>query len=91
MFALQELTASRQFSVFSVMVGGRFIIIFSRAGTLGGLRALILRLSERTMRTDTGIVLVMDQGNPHHAKVVHKYLDKVRDRIRVFWLPHYCP
>jgi hypothetical protein len=56
-----------------------------------GLRALLLRLADRARRTGKRIVLVMDQGNPHHAKVVHRYLDKVRDKIQAFWLPHYCP
>ena len=33
----------------------------------------------------------MDQGNPHHAKALHHDLQLVKDRVEVFWLPHYCP
>ncbi len=59
--------------------------------TAWGFRMLLPQLVRRAKRTGRRIVLVMDQGNPHHAKAVHHDLQLVKDCIEVFWLPHYCP
>jgi len=42
-------------------------------------------------RTGRRIVLVMDQGSPHHAEALARYLDHVKEHLEVFWLPHYSP
>lgn len=59
--------------------------------TAWGVRRLIDRLRIRARHTGRKIVLVMDQGNPHHAKAVHRDLELAAPWIEVFWLPHYSP
>lgn len=59
--------------------------------TAWGARHLIDRLTRRAQRTGKKIVLVLDQGNPHHAKVVHRDLELAAPWVEVFWLPHYAP
>lgn len=48
-------------------------------------------LVRRARQTGRRIVLVIDQGKPHHAKAFHKDLQDVREHVEVFWLPHYSP
>ena len=52
---------------------------------------LLQKLVARSRRTGRRIILVMDSGNPHHAKAVHSDLQIVRAHVTPFWLPHYCP
>lgn len=59
--------------------------------TAWGFRLLLQKLVRRARRTGRKIVLVMDQGNPHHAKAVHHDLQVVKEHIEAFWLPHYSP
>lgn len=56
-----------------------------------GCRALLQQLVRRARRTGRRIVLVMDQGKPHHAKAFHHDLQNVKEHVQVFWLPHYSP
>ena len=37
------------------------------------------------------IRLVCDNGRFHHTQAVQKWLEAHRDRIKIFWLPPYCP
>ncbi len=37
------------------------------------------------------ICLVCDNGRFHDTKAVREFLDQHRDRIRIYWLPPYCP
>lgn len=84
---------NRKQTVFGVFCygGGMFYYHIQPRKNSWGLRVLLPRLADRARRTGKRIVLVMDQGNPHHAKVIHRQLYDLRSRIRVFWLPHYCP
>ena len=59
--------------------------------TAWGVRALLQQLVRRARRTGRRIVLVMDQGNPHHSKALHRQLEDVKRHIEVFWLPYYSP
>jgi hypothetical protein len=56
-----------------------------------GVRMLLRPLVQRARRTGRRILLVMDQGAPHHAKVLQNDLQLVKEHVRVFWLPHYSP
>lgn len=56
-----------------------------------GVRQLVHHLVQRVRQTGRRIILVMDQGNPHHAKALHNDLHLVKEHVRVFWLPHYSP
>jgi len=59
--------------------------------TAWGWRMLLQKLVSRARRTGRKIILVMDSGNPHHAKVVRDDLQNVRAHVMAFWLPHYSP
>jgi hypothetical protein len=59
--------------------------------TAWGVRVLLQRLVRRAKRTGRRIVLVMDQGNPHHAKALKRHLEQISEYIEAFWLPYYCP
>lgn len=59
--------------------------------TAWGARVLLQKLVRRARQTGRRIVLVMDQGNPHHAKALHRDLELFKDHVEVFWLPHYSP
>lgn len=59
--------------------------------TAWGVRALLLQLVKRARRTGRRIVLVMDQGNPHHAKSLERDLEDLKRHIEPFWLPCYSP
>lgn len=52
---------------------------------------LLQKLLRRAGHTGRRIFVVMDQGNPHHAKALERYLQYVKEHIEPFWLPHYCP
>jgi transposase len=59
--------------------------------TAWGVRALLQQLIRRARRTGRRIIMVMDQGNPHHAKALRRHLQEVGEYIEVFWLPYYSP
>jgi hypothetical protein len=54
-----------------------------------GVQALLQKLVHRARRTGRRIVVVMDQGSPHHAKALTRYVEDVKEHLEVFWLPHY--
>jgi transposase len=58
--------------------------------TAWGMRHLVGRLLHRARRTGRRIVLVLDRGNPNHARALHRGLEMARPHIEVFWLPNYC-
>lgn len=37
------------------------------------------------------VILVLDNASYHHAQIVQEYLETVKDRVFVFWLPTYAP
>jgi transposase len=59
--------------------------------TAWGVRILLAKLVKRAKRTGHRIIVVMDQGNPHHAGSLKQYLADVKEHIEAFWLPHYSP
>lgn len=59
--------------------------------TAWGVQMLLQKLLRRARRTGRRILAVMDQGNPHHAKALERYLQDVKEHIEPFWLPHYSP
>lgn len=75
---------------------GMFIHGTQPRATAWGMRQIVQRLLKRATRTGrtgrTGrkIVLVLDRGNPNHAKALHRDLEMAKPHIEVFWLPHYC-
>lgn len=59
--------------------------------TAWGVQLLLQKLVRRARRTGRRIVVVMDQGSPHHAEALARYLENVKEQLEVFWLPHYSP
>ena len=70
---------------------GRFVYHVQPRKTAWGVQILLQRLLHRARRTGRRIVVVMDQGSPHHAEALTQYLDDVKEHLEVFWLPHYSP
>lgn len=58
--------------------------------TAWGMRHLVQRLLQRARRTGRKIVLVLDRGNPNHARALHHDLEMAKPLIEAFWLPNYC-
>ncbi len=58
--------------------------------TAWGMRHLVQRLLSRARRTGRKVVLVLDRGNPNHAKSLHRDLEMAAPLIEVIWLPSYC-
>src|SRR5690606_3776787 len=69
---------------------GLFIHGTQPRATAWGMRQIVQRLLKRARRTGRRIVLVLDRGNPNHAKALHDDLEMARPHIEVFWLPNYC-
>ena len=84
---------NRKQTVFGAFCYGRGLFYYhiQPRKTAWGVRALLQRLARRARRTGRRIILVMDQGNPHHAKALHKHLEDIKEHIEVFWLPYYSP
>lgn len=70
--------------------GGLFLHHTQPRKTAWGMRALVQRLLSRAKRTGRRIVLVLDRGNPNHAKSLHRDLELAAPWIETFWLPNYC-
>jgi len=68
---------------------GSFYYHIQPRKTPWGARILLAELVKRARRTGRRIIVVMDRGNPHHARSVKRYLADVKEHIEVFWLPHY--
>lgn len=69
---------------------GMFIHGTQPRSTAWGMRQIVQRLLKRARRTGRKMVLVLDRGNPNHAKALHRDLEMARPHIEVFWLPNYC-
>jgi transposase len=84
---------NRKQTVFGAFCYGRglFYHHIQPRKTAWGVRVLLQSLVRRARRTGRRIILVMDQGNPHHARVLQRHLEDVRQYITVFWLPCYSP
>lgn len=54
------------------------------------MRRLVQRLLHRARRSGRNTVLVLDRGNPNHARSLHRDLEMAEPLIEVLWLPHYA-
>ena len=84
---------NRKQTVFGAFCYGRglFVSHVQPRKTAWGVQLLLQKLVRRARRTGRRIVLVMDQGSPHHAEALVRYLENVKEHLEVFWLPHYSP
>jgi len=84
---------NRKQTVFGAFCYGRglFVSHVQPRKTAWGAQLLLQKLVRRARRTGRRIVVVMDQGSPHHADALARYLEDVKEQLEVFWLPHYSP
>jgi hypothetical protein len=84
---------NRKQTVFGAFCYGRGLFYYhiQPRKTAWGARILLAKLVKRARRTGRRIIVVMDQGNPHHAGSFKQYLSDVKEHIEVFWIPHYSP
>jgi transposase len=69
---------------------GMFLHHTQPRATAWGMRQLVHRLLQRAKRTGRRIVLVLDRGNPNHARALHRDLESAWPYIEVLWLPKHC-
>jgi transposase len=69
---------------------GTFLYHTQPRVTAWGMRHLVQRLLRRARRTGRRIALVLDRGNPNHARALHRDLELARPHIEVIWLPKHC-
>lgn len=84
---------NRKQTIFGAFCYGRGLFYYhvQPRKTAWGARILLAKLVKRARRAGRRIIVVMDQGNPHHARSLKQYLSDVEGHIEVFWLPHYSP
>jgi hypothetical protein len=83
---------NRKVAAFGAVCYGRgsFLHHTQPRATAWGMRHLVQRLLQRARRTGRRIVLVLDRGNPNHARSLQRDLGMARPHIEVFWLPKHC-
>jgi hypothetical protein len=83
---------NRKIAAFGAVCYGRGLFLHHTQPrvTAWGMRWLVQRLLQRARRTGRRVVLVLDQGNPNHAKALHRDLELAAPHIDVVWLPQYC-
>lgn len=84
---------NRKQTVFGAFCYGRGLFVYhvQPRKTAWGVQILLQKLLNRARQTGRRIVVVMDQGSPHHAEALTRYMEDVREHLEVFWLPHYSP
>lgn len=84
---------NRKQTVFGAFCYGRGLFVYhlQPRKTAWGVQLLLQKLVRRARRTGRRIVVVMDQGSPHHAEALARYLHDVKAQLEVFWLPPYSP
>jgi len=83
---------NRKVAAFGALCYGRGLFVYHTQprATAWGMRALVQRLLARARRTGRRVVLVLDRGNPNHAKALHRDLGLAEPWVRAEWLPYYC-
>jgi hypothetical protein len=83
---------NKKLAAFGALCFGRGLFLHHTQprATAWGMRHLVQRLLGRAKRTGRRIVLVLDQGNPNHARALHRDLELAQPHIQVLWLPKHC-
>jgi hypothetical protein len=83
---------NRKLAAFGALCYGKGLFLHHTQprATAWGMRRLVQRLLSRARRTGRRVVLVLDQGNPNHARALHRDLQLAAPHLEVVWLPHYC-
>ena len=83
---------NKKLAAFGALCYGRGLFVHHTQprATAWGMRQLVQRLLQRARRTGRRVVLVLDQGNPNHAKALRRDLELAAPHVEVVWLPKYC-
>jgi len=83
---------NRKLAVFGALCYGCGVFLHHTQprATAWGMRCLVQRLLTRARRTGRRMIVVLDQGNPNHAKSLQRDLELATPHLEAFWLPHYC-
>jgi transposase len=83
---------NKKLAAFGALCYGRGLFLHHTQprATAWGVRHLVQRLLQRAKRTGRRIVLVLDRGNPNHARALHRDLELAHPHIEVVWLPKHC-
>jgi transposase len=71
--------------------GSLFVITASKFNAVSFKRFLQKFLKNRTRRKKKKALLVLDNARYHKAKELKKYLEEVKDRLELLFLPPYSP
>jgi hypothetical protein len=84
---------NRKQTVFGAFCYGRGLFFYhvQPRKTAWGVQILLQKLVRRARHTGRRVVVVMDQGTPHHAQALARYLEDVKEHLEALWLPHYSP
>jgi hypothetical protein len=83
---------NRKVAAFGALCYGRGLFLYHTQprATAWGMRGLVQRLLRRSRRTGRRVMLVLDRGNPNHAKALHRDLELAAPWVEAVWLPNYC-
>jgi hypothetical protein len=83
---------NKKLAAFGALCFGRGLFLHHTQprATAWGMRLLVQRLLRRAKRSGRRIILVLDQGNPNHARALHRDLELAQPYIEVLWLPKHC-
>ena len=83
---------NKKLAAFGALCYGRGLFVHHTQprATAWGMRVIVQRLLHRARRTGRRVVLVLDQGNPNHARALHRDLDLAAPHVEAVWLPKYC-
>jgi transposase len=71
--------------------GSLFVLTASKFNAASFKRFLQKFLKKRTRRKKTKALLVLDNARYHKAKELNEFLEEVKDRLELLFLPPYCP
>ncbi len=53
--------------------------------------AFLRQLLHRVARAGQHLLMILDSYGIHTAKIVQRFVDQTQGRLRLLWLPSYCP
>ena len=82
---------NRKVAAFGALCYGRglFLRHTQPRATAWGMRVLVQRLLSRARRTGRKVMLVLDRGNPNHAKALRRDLELAEPWAAAVWIPNY--
>ena len=69
---------------------GQLIILSEENFDADSFKRFLENILEK-VKTDKKILLVLDNARYHHAKKLKEYINSIKDRLELFFLPAYSP